>query len=177
MLVFAPLKNNGLQRTQRQKMVGYEGYPVNGEECGTMKRGVQKSKSIFFWTCLVGCLFLVLDGKLNAAQFIDSGFEIEIMPSCIQVAQADESETNEASQKEAEEKEGWLPPEPRPEKFDWIQLKSGEWLKGKLEVLYDRKLEFDSDELDELTFDFEVSITAAQFTIGKSIDFLRANLI
>jgi len=39
--------------------------------------------------------------------------------------------------------------------FDWIQLTSGEWLKGDLKVLYNYKLEFDSDKLDLLTFDFE----------------------
>ena len=39
--------------------------------------------------------------------------------------------------------------------FDWIQLTSGEWLKGELKVLYDRELEFDSDELDLLKLDWE----------------------
>jgi hypothetical protein len=49
----------------------------------------------------------------------------------------------------------WGPPSSLPEKFDWIQLTSGEWLKGDLKVLYDDKLEFDSDELDLLEFDWE----------------------
>ena len=40
-----------------------------------------------------------------------------------------------------------------PEKFDWIQLKSGEWLKGEFIAMYDHEMEFDSDELDDLTFD------------------------
>ena len=47
------------------------------------------------------------------------------------------------------------PPTPPPDMFDWIQLTSGEWLKGELIALYDDKLEFDSDELDDLTFDWE----------------------
>jgi len=47
------------------------------------------------------------------------------------------------------------PPIPTPDKFDWIQLKSGEWLKGELIALYDDSLEFDSDKLDKLKFDFE----------------------
>ena len=46
----------------------------------------------------------------------------------------------------------WLPPE---DSFDWIQLKSGEWLKGTLKALQDRKLEFDSEEMDYQTFDWE----------------------
>lgn len=44
------------------------------------------------------------------------------------------------------------PPDSR---FDWIKLKSGEWLKGEIKGLYKYKLEFDSDELDDLSFDWE----------------------
>jgi putative salt-induced outer membrane protein YdiY len=44
---------------------------------------------------------------------------------------------------------------PQPDKFDWIQIVSDEWLKGEIIAMYDDSLEFDSDELDELTFDFE----------------------
>src|SRR5678815_3802226 len=47
------------------------------------------------------------------------------------------------------------PPTPPPDKFDWIQLKSGEWLKGELIALYEDALEFESDELDKLTFDWD----------------------
>jgi putative salt-induced outer membrane protein YdiY len=46
----------------------------------------------------------------------------------------------------------WRPPEDR---FDWIQLKSGEWLKGRIKAMQDRKLEFDSEELDIQTFDWK----------------------
>lgn len=53
------------------------------------------------------------------------------------------------------ENPGWIPPSPPPDKFDWIQLTSGEWLKGDLKFLYDDKLEFDSDELDLLELDWE----------------------
>ena len=42
-----------------------------------------------------------------------------------------------------------------PDQYDWIQLTSGEWLKGEIIVLYNGKLEFDSAELDMLVFDFE----------------------
>lgn len=41
------------------------------------------------------------------------------------------------------------------EKFDWIQLTSGEWLKGYLRVLYNDVLEFDSDNLELLKIDWE----------------------
>lgn len=49
----------------------------------------------------------------------------------------------------------WEPEIPMPDKFDWVQLKSGEWLKGEIKVMYEDKLEFDSEELDLLTLDFE----------------------
>ena len=46
----------------------------------------------------------------------------------------------------------WVPPE---DHFDWIQLKSGEWLKGKIKAMQDRELEFDSEELKDLTFEWK----------------------
>lgn len=46
----------------------------------------------------------------------------------------------------------WVPPA---DDFDWIQLKSGEWLKGRLKAMQDRELEFVSEELDTLTFDWK----------------------
>lgn len=49
---------------------------------------------------------------------------------------------------------GTFSPPPDPE-FDWIQLDSGEWLKGDLKALYNFQLEFDSDELGLQTFDWE----------------------
>jgi hypothetical protein len=44
-----------------------------------------------------------------------------------------------------EEKVAWTPPPP--DDFDWIQLNSGEWLKGEFKALYDEKVEFDSEEV------------------------------
>jgi len=53
--------------------------------------------------------------------------------------------------------EPWRPvaPEGLPASFDWIRLKSDEWLKGEIISMYDDMLEFDSDELGKLSFDFE----------------------
>ena len=31
-----------------------------------------------------------------------------------------------------EKKVAWTPPPPPPDEFDWIQLNSGEWLKGEI---------------------------------------------
>ncbi|MEE4361848.1 MAG: DUF481 domain-containing protein [Pseudomonadales bacterium] len=48
----------------------------------------------------------------------------------------------------------WSGPRATDVSFDWIRLESGEWLKGELIALYNEELEFDSDELDDLTFDW-----------------------
>jgi hypothetical protein len=43
---------------------------------------------------------------------------------------------------------------PPDDKFDWIQLDSGEWLKGEIMSAYGDTIEFDSDKLGLLEFDF-----------------------
>lgn len=41
------------------------------------------------------------------------------------------------------------------QEFDWLKLSSDEWLKGDIISMYDEELEFDSDELDLQTIDWE----------------------
>lgn len=74
-----------------------------------------------------------------------------VLPLATAVNPAAEEAGPEETRKE------WQPEPPlrMPEKFDWIQLVSDEWLKGEIVAMYDRKLEFDSDELDLLTIDWE----------------------
>jgi hypothetical protein len=91
-----------------------------------------------FWLCVISCLFLVFNVEAHAAQQNDPTVESE-------------TETKD----ETVQNRPWEPPPPPPDEFDWIQLTSGEWLKGELKVLYEKKLEFDSDELDLLQFDWE----------------------
>ncbi len=38
---------------------------------------------------------------------------------------------------------------------DWIQLKSGEWLRGELRSMQKRRLDFDSEKLDDHSFDWD----------------------
>lgn len=52
-------------------------------------------------------------------------------------------------------KANWAPAPPMPDEWDWVQLKSGEWLKGEIKVVYDDTMEFDSDELDMLSLDLD----------------------
>ena len=49
----------------------------------------------------------------------------------------------------------WETSKPTAIDFDWIQLVSGEWLKGEIKGLYKSSLEFDSDKLDLLTLDWK----------------------
>jgi len=55
----------------------------------------------------------------------------------------------------AEDEESWQPPPPMPDDFDWVQMTSGEWLKGEIIAMYDKVLEFDSDEFDLQSLDME----------------------
>jgi putative salt-induced outer membrane protein YdiY len=63
----------------------------------------------------------------------------------------------------------WGPPA---DNSDWIQLKSGEWLKGRIKALQERRLEFDSEELDLLKFNWE---DVRQVRSPHTIDVLFAN--
>jgi hypothetical protein len=55
----------------------------------------------------------------------------------------------------AEEKADWQPLPPMPDNWDWIQLVSDEWLKGEIFAMFNDELEFESDELDRMTLDFD----------------------
>jgi hypothetical protein len=45
----------------------------------------------------------------------------------------------------------WTPPGVGTDGSDWVQLKSGEWLRGQLKYIQNKEVEFDSDELDQQT--------------------------
>ena len=45
----------------------------------------------------------------------------------------------------------WRPPGIGRDGSDWVQLRSGEWLRGQLKYVQDKEVEFDSDELEEQT--------------------------
>jgi hypothetical protein len=45
----------------------------------------------------------------------------------------------------------WKPPGVGTDGADWVQLKSGEWLRGELKYVQNKDVEFDSDEMDQQT--------------------------
>ncbi|MFT5232727.1 MAG: hypothetical protein ACI9UK_001229 [Candidatus Krumholzibacteriia bacterium] len=49
----------------------------------------------------------------------------------------------------------WSPPDPSQAEKDWILLTSGEWLWGTIDLMRDESLSFDSEELDDLTIDWD----------------------
>jgi len=49
----------------------------------------------------------------------------------------------------------WRPPEYAPDEKDWLQLTSGEWVGGTIELISDETVYFDSDELDDLEIDWD----------------------
>ncbi len=49
----------------------------------------------------------------------------------------------------------WEKLAPTPVNFDWLELKSGEWLKGRFKAYQDNVLEFDSNKMKLLDFDFK----------------------
>lgn len=60
----------------------------------------------------------------------------------------------------------WVPPQ---DDYDWIQLKTGEWLKGRLKAMQDRQIEFFSEKLSDLTFDWK---DIRQVRSARTIDVL-----
>lgn len=85
--------------------------------------------------------------KLSDAEKEAEAAEVEV------IAQQDAEKMMVQQPKVVDPWEAFEPP-PDP-KFDWIQLTSGEWLKGEFKVLYNYVIEFDSDEMDLQKFDLE----------------------
>ena len=57
----------------------------------------------------------------------------------------------------------WKPPGVGNDGSDWVQLKSGEWLRGEIKYIQNKEVEFDSDEMDQQTLklkDVKVVYTA-----------------
>ncbi|MHC4339706.1 MAG: DUF481 domain-containing protein [Planctomycetota bacterium] len=49
----------------------------------------------------------------------------------------------------------WQPTVTNPKEFDWIKLNTDEWLKGRIKVVREDRIEFRSEKIKNLNFDFE----------------------
>lgn len=87
--------------------------------------------------CALIVLGIFISSELPATEITESGTDNKTSPS--------------PNTKDAWDK--FIPPPDN--KFDWVQLTSGEWLKGELVGYYNYSLEFDSDELELQKFDWE----------------------
>lgn len=105
-------------------------------------------------TCLLltGALVFSTAERVWAADSI-AQVEAATTDSAGTLSQIEDDETGDDDSSTASAWRDFVPP-PDSE-FDWIQLTSNEWLKGELRVLYSFKLEFDSDELGLLSFDWD----------------------
>ena len=55
--------------------------------------------------------------------------------------------------------------------YDWIELQSGEWLKGEIKHMYNEELVFDSEILDDLTIDWDdIKQIKTQRTLSMQLD-------
>jgi len=61
-------------------------------------------------------------------------------------------QTYEAANREAQR---WQPPTFDVQQWDWIQVDSGEWVKGRIKTLHNQSVEFDSDHFDLISIDWE----------------------
>jgi hypothetical protein len=97
-------------------------------------------------------LFLTVLFTVSAADMSDTNLNSDVVQDTKDL-QANVKQTATASNKSAPAgSKAWIP---SAEKFDWIQLTSNEWLKGKINGMYKDSLEFDSDKLDLLEIDWD----------------------
>ena len=128
-----------------------------------MKRAKRAAHFLMVLT-LLGCLLAPLPGTTAGTQ--EEAFA-EVSGQTVPIS-ADEGQGTDDRQEEDEVTtppvnmmvppmmpSGQRAPAFDPGHYDWIRLTSGEWLKGDILTLRDDKLEFDSDEMDEQTFDWE----------------------
>jgi hypothetical protein len=98
---------------------------------------------------------VVFDSELNGRLTFPRSQILELHqtppPEPASATTASVDSTNTPATQTATNALAWKPPGVGHDGADWIQLKSGEWLRGQLKYIQDKKVEFDSDELDLLT--------------------------
>jgi putative salt-induced outer membrane protein YdiY len=110
------------------------------------------TKLFNIWLCMVACAMMLWCGHLFA--FEDNDNDNTKLDAAIEETSAEEKKS--AEEAAAKTKAAWDAFFPPPDdKFDWLQLTSGEWLKGELRAMYSFSLEFDSDEMGLQKFDWE----------------------
>jgi len=79
-------------------------------------------------------------------------------------------------QQPSENIEVWNPPVPVfSQQFDWLQLRSGEWLKGDIISMYEDELEFESEEFNTIIFDWR-DVTELRSRFDQQIRFANGEV-
>jgi len=97
-------------------------------------------------------LLITFNSSLLWAQDVNNIDESAITEIQKEDLSAGKEAAPEEELKQTEEEKNWTP---SATEFDWVQLSSGEWLKGEIKSMYNEKLEFDSDKLNLLTIKME----------------------
>ncbi len=142
------------------------------------------------------CLFYLFLGANDSAGMKDSALAspapivVEDTSGMSKEAVREEAKKNDAKVKKKEElntaidamldgsfdeldkkEKTWEELSPTPKNYDWIQTKSGEWFKGYIKAMFDKKLEFDSDEINMHSFKFKnIKQIKSYQIIGVNID-------
>ena len=120
----------------------------------------KKFLDVFFGFWLISCGFLITSNVSQAQEQENDENIIDQVDTSNSDSEPDATKEKSASSKASKNstlsiEQAWEAFVPPPDNYDWLQLTSGEWLKGKLKVLYNKSVEFDSDELELLKLDLE----------------------
>ncbi len=123
------------------------------------RRPVAETFARLFKTSAVGCCLLLAGVQVHAGEASSLNLAVsDIFPATLSyLGFTDGPDVLLLAQAstESEVRRAWESSLPPTDKFDWVQTTSGEWLKGELKVLYSGSLEFDSDEFDLQTLDWD----------------------
>jgi hypothetical protein len=94
--------------------------------------------------------------EINSALMSTSGLSTtEVSPSASTLATVSATLPTSRPSTAPTTMPSWRPPGVGTDGFDWIELKTGEWLKGHLKYVQRKRVGFDSEKLDRLTFNLK----------------------
>lgn len=146
-----PIGRHTGQKSEAEKTVGRNLVGIERIISSKFLRKFQAILSLIWWVSLICCSSWGFHDDVLAAQPLDKARGNTSLSSNIRLVQTDEAGAGQKSttepQQDTEHQKNWVPPTPVPEKYDWVQLTSGEWLKGEIKSFYEKNLEFDSEKL------------------------------
>jgi putative salt-induced outer membrane protein YdiY len=121
-----------------------------------IKKMIQKLSLAIFSLLLFSSIVIAEEAAVKeAAAEEEKQAEDELLKLETTVGESSDDSKPTETDKAAKDEESSKPWLPAAKEFDWVQLTSGEWLKGEIKSMYNDSLEFDSDKLDLLNIDWE----------------------